>query len=134
MDADAVRQPFIKLRDVAGPWFAPIIIAAGYFFSAHAAFLVGTLSDRIFAPFWPPNAVLFCGLLLTRPAKWPAILAATFPAHLMAELYVGMSSTALLWAYATNCAVAISNALVLRWLSSPPWFGSMRNAGIYIAS
>src|SRR5262245_22021719 len=134
MDADAVRQPLVRLRLLAGPWLAPIIIATGYFLGAHAAFLVGTLSDRIFAPFWPPNAVLFCGLLLTRPARWPAILAATFPAHLLAELHVGMSPTALLWAYVTNCTVAIANALVLRWLLTPPWFGSMRNAGIYIAS
>jgi signal transduction histidine kinase len=134
MDAGALRQPFAKLRLVESRWLAPIIVATGYFLGAHAAFLVGTLSDRIFAPFWPPNAILFCGLLLTRPNRWAGILAAVFPAHLLAESYVGMSATAMIWAYVTNCTVAIVNALVLRRLSTPPWFGSMRNAGIYIAS
>src|SRR5690349_5881177 len=114
MDADALRQPFAKLRLVESRWLAPIIVATGYFLGAHAAFLVGTLSDRIFAPFWPPNAILFCGLLLTRPNRWASILAAVFIAHLLAEFYVGMSLTAMIWAYVTNCAVAIVNALVLR--------------------
>src|SRR5262245_46050498 len=133
MDADALRQPFARLRLSEARWLAPVIIATGYFLGAHAAFLVGTLSDRIFAPFWPPNAILFCGLLLTRPSKWAGILAAAYPAHLLAESYVGMSLTAMLWAYVTNCAVAIGNALVLRRFSAPPWFGSMGKAGMYIA-
>ena len=41
------------------------IVAIAYYLGAEIAFLIGTLSDRIFAPFWPPNIVLFCALLVT---------------------------------------------------------------------
>lgn len=46
------------------------IVAIAYYLGAEIAFLIGTLSDRIFAPFWPPNIVLFCALLVTPPRQW----------------------------------------------------------------
>lgn len=122
-----------KLRAPAS-WLAPIAVAVAYFAAAHAAFLIGTLSDKIFAPFWPPNAVLFCGLLLTRPRTWWSIIAATLPAHVLAELYVGMAAVPIGIAFVTNCTLAVLNAATLLWLSSPPWFGSLRKAGVYIVS
>ncbi|HET9220313.1 MAG TPA: hypothetical protein VFR18_25260, partial [Terriglobia bacterium] len=33
---------------------APLFVALAYYLGAQAAFAIGTLSDRIFAPFWPP--------------------------------------------------------------------------------
>jgi signal transduction histidine kinase len=113
---------------------APVVVAIAYYASAHAAFLIGTLSDRIFAPFWPPNAVLFCALVLTPARRWWAIIGAVLPAHVLAELHVSMPALAILLAFVTNCAVAAANAVVLRWLSGPPWFGSIRKAAIYIAA
>ena len=47
-----------------------VIVAIAYYLGAEIAFLIGTLSDRIFAPFWPPNIVLFCVLLVTPPRQW----------------------------------------------------------------
>src|SRR4029453_5483507 len=38
----------------------PAFVAIAYYLGALAAFTIGTLTDRIFAPFWPPNVVLFC--------------------------------------------------------------------------
>ena len=46
------------------------IVAIAYYLGAEIAFLIGTLSDKIFAPFWPPNIVLFCALLITPPRQW----------------------------------------------------------------
>ncbi len=34
-----------------------LIVAIAYYIGAELAFLIGTLSDKIFAPFWPPNVV-----------------------------------------------------------------------------
>ena len=103
----------------------PIIVAIAYYLGAQAAFLVGTLSDKIFAPFWPPNVILFCALLITAPRRWWILILATLPAHAAAELGVGMPIPQLLVAFATNCSVALINALaVLRLLVEPPWFGS----------
>ena len=54
----------IRGLELEGSLRGPIIVAVAYFIGAEIAFLIGTLSDRIFAPFWPPNVVLFCALLL----------------------------------------------------------------------
>src|SRR5262245_38023405 len=111
----------------------PLVVAVIYYLGAEAAFAVGTLSDRIFAPFWPPNIVLFCTLLLVPKRQWWLYIAATFPAHAIAELAVGMPLAQLLVAFATNCAVAILNAVGVRWLlKHPPWFATLRSASIYI--
>src|SRR5678816_483667 len=50
-----------------------VCVATGYYASAQLAFFIGTLSDRIFAPFWPPNVILFCGLLLSLRKHWTLI-------------------------------------------------------------
>src|SRR5262245_65238211 len=82
---DRVQVP-PAIRSVRGP----VLVAIAYFLGAQAAFLIGTLSDRIFAPFWPPNVILLCTLLLVPKRKWWLYVAATLPAHLIAEATVAM--------------------------------------------
>jgi signal transduction histidine kinase/integral membrane sensor domain MASE1 len=110
-----------------------IVVAIAYYLGAEIAFLIGTLSDRIFAPFWPPNIVLFCALLVTPPRQWWIYIAAALPAHTLAELGVGMPIPQLIVAFATNCLVAIANAFAVRHLMvEPPWFGTVRKTIIYV--
>jgi signal transduction histidine kinase len=110
-----------------------IIVAVAYYLGAEIAFLIGTLSDRIFAPFWPPNIVLFCALLITPPRQWWIYIAATLPAHSIAELGVGMPVPQLLVAFVTNCSVALLNAFAVRRLMvEPPWFGTIAKTIIYV--
>ena len=109
------------------------IVATAYYLGAEIAFLVGTLSDKIFAPFWPPNVVLFCALVLNPPRRWWIYILAVLPAHVAAELRVGMPITQLFVAFVTNCLVAAVNAFALQWLKvGPPWFGNIRNATAYV--
>jgi signal transduction histidine kinase len=110
-----------------------VIVAIAYYLGAEIAFLIGTLSDRIFAPFWPPNIVLFCALLVTPPRQWWIYIAAALPAHILAELRVGMPVSQFIVAFATNCLVAIANAFaVQRLMVEPPWFGTIRKTIIYV--
>src|SRR5688572_28199558 len=81
----------------------PMLVAVAYLAGAEAAFLVGTLSDKIFAPFWPPNVILLCALLFTRRSRWWVFIVAIIPAHVLAELRVGMPLVQMVVAYATNC-------------------------------
>ena len=112
---------------------APLFVALAYYLGAQAAFAIGTLSDRIFAPFWPPNVVLFCALMVAPKRQWWLYIAATFPAHVLAEISVGMPPVQLLVAFATNCIVATLNAYgVQRFVKGPPWFGTLRDASTYI--
>ena len=118
-----------------GPQLAgPIFVAAAYLLGAEAAFLIGTLSDRIFAPFWPPNVVLFVALLMVPTRSWWLYLLMVVPAHVIAELTVGMPTSQMLVAFVTNCAIAILSAGAARYLLGPlPWFDSLSKTCIYIA-
>ncbi|HEY7230825.1 MAG TPA: MASE1 domain-containing protein [Pseudolabrys sp.] len=109
------------------------IVAIAYYLGAEIAFLIGTLSDKIFAPFWPPNIVLFCALLLTPPRQWWLYIAAALPAHVLAELRIGMPTAQMIVAFVTNCLVAVVNAFaVQRLMVGPPWFGTIRKTIIYV--
>jgi len=111
----------------------PALAALAYYGGAQAAFLVGTLSDRIFAPLWPPNIVLFCVLLFSPRQRWWLFIATAFPAHVIAELGVGMQPLQLLVAFATNCMVAVINAAGVKYiLGNPPWFNSIQKTCIYV--
>src|SRR5262245_58286766 len=111
----------------------PVAVAAAYFVGAEIAFYIGTLSDKIFAPFWPPNIILFCALLLVPERRWWLFITACFPAHVIAELQVGMPIPQMLVAFATNGAVALLNAFaVRRLLGDPPSLGELSKASLYV--
>jgi two-component system, LuxR family, sensor kinase FixL len=127
------RQKGAPHEDLAKTFRNALIVAFAYYVGAEIAFLIGTLSDKIFAPFWPPNIVLFCALLLSSPRQWWIYILAALPAHVAAELQVGMPTTQLLVAFATNCAVAVINAFALQQFKvEPPRFGSIRKATAYV--
>ena len=111
----------------------PLLVGLAYYLGAQFAFLIGTLSDQVFALFWPPNVILFCALLFRPRREWPALIAAAFVAHVIAEIGVGMPLPQLLVAFVTNCLVALLNAYgVRRLLDPPPWLGTFQRMGIYI--
>ena len=130
---DADPHP-IRLRWIwSRRWHAPVLVALAYYAGAEAAFYVGTLSDKIFAPFWPPNVILFCALLLAPERRWWLFIAATFPVHAIAEFGVGMPVGQMLVAFVTNCAVALLNAFIIRRLiNGPPWLSDLRRASLFI--
>ena len=117
------------LSDAQGP----LLVGVVYYLGAEAAFLIGTLTDKIFAPFWPPNAILFCALALVPYRRWPHYIIAVVPAHIMAELSVGMGWLQMFVAFATNIMVALLNAFGLRYLlGPPPWLNSLQRAVGYV--
>jgi integral membrane sensor domain MASE1 len=121
------------MKQAVAPLRGPVLVALAYFLGAEAAFYIGTLSDQIFALFWPPNVILFCALLIVPQRDWLLYIAAAFPAHVIAELGVGMPWPQILVAFATNCMVALLNAYaVRRFVGDPPWFGNFRKACLYI--
>src|SRR5215813_1500717 len=129
----AVPSLLSRVRRLNVPLQGPLLVALAYLLGAEAAFYIGTLSDQIFALFWPPNVILFCALLIVPQRVWWLYIAAAFPAHVAAELGVGMPAPQLLVAFATNCMVALSNAYaVRRFVGEPPWFGNLRKAFLYI--
>jgi signal transduction histidine kinase len=134
MNSDiAVRSSGFRLRSALLRLQGPLLVALLYYLGAEAAFAIGTLSDRIFALFWPPNVILFCALLIVPVRDWWLYLPAAFVAHTVAELGVGMPVQQLLVAFATNCMVALLSALLVRrFVGDPPWFGNFHKAATYI--
>jgi|LNFM01.1.fsa_nt_gb signal transduction histidine kinase len=133
-----MRQPialsqYYSLELVPDTVRRPLLTSIAYFLGAEAAFLIGTLSDQIFAPFWPPNIILFCALLGARYEDWWRYVLAVLPAHIFAELQVGMDWPQLLVAFLTNCAVALLNASAIKWvLGGGPWLNTFRRALIFV--
>lgn len=133
MKSAADTLPIARLYAIREELRLPAITFIAYFLGAEAAFLIGTLSDSIFAPFWPPNIILFFVLLRSPYTEWWKLLLAAFPAHIAAELQIGMDWPQLTVAFATNCAVALFNAWALRWLLvGPPWLGTFRHALVFV--
>src|SRR5215813_10658341 len=129
----AVPSLLSRARRLKVPLQGPLLVALAYLLGAEVAFYIGTLSDQIFALFWPPNVVLFCALMIAPQREWWLYIVAAFLAHVVAELGVGMPALQLLVAFATNCMVALLNAYaVRRFVGDPPWFGNFRRASIYI--
>src|SRR3954452_10817724 len=129
MNANVLRQgtqsrPF---RSANAPLFAGGLCLA-YYAGAEAAFYIGTLTHQ-FAPFWPPNIILLCALLLVPQRHWWVCIAAVLPAHMAAELQVRMPALQALAAFVSNCSLAVLSAIVLRRIvAGPPWLSDRRRA------
>jgi signal transduction histidine kinase len=92
----------------------PLLAAFAYYAGAMIAFAVGTLSDQIYAPFWPPNVLLFGALIAVEEKRWPVYLVAVIPAHILAELWVAMPADQMIVAYVTNISVAVLAAWMFK--------------------
>jgi integral membrane sensor domain MASE1 len=122
------------LQSAIGTMRAPVAVAAAYYLGAQAAFLIGTLSDNFFAPFWPPNTLLFCALFLAPYRRWWLYIACAMPAHVLAELQVDMPTSQVAIAFASNCLLSMFNAFALRYLvGTASIFDNFHRTAVYIA-
>jgi signal transduction histidine kinase len=132
-DKPTVGPAWSLARQAVTPLQGPLLVALAYYLGAESAFYIGTLSDKIFAIFWPPNVILFCALVIVPQRRWWLYIAAVLPAHVIAERGVGMPAAQMALAFATNCMLALSNAYaVRRFVGDPPWFGTFQKAALYI--
>ena len=106
----AVEPLWSRVRHWTAPLHGPVLVGLIYYLGAQAAFYIGTLSDQIFALFWPPNVVLFCALLIAPPRQWWLYIAVAFPAHTIAELGVVNRSASGFAAIAAVTTAAITSS------------------------
>ena len=86
---------------VASPWllgFVQVPWDSVSTFYPQFAFLARSFATGQ-SPFWPPNIVLLCAFLILPVRRWLICTLATFPAHLAAEMEVGMGTQQLLLAF-----------------------------------
>lgn len=122
------------LQRAIGAIRAPVAVGLAYYLGAQAAFLIGTLSDNFFAPFWPPNTILFCALFMAPYRRWWLYVAWAIPAHVLAELQVEMPASQIIVAFATNCMLSMFSAYALRYIvGTASIFDNFHRTAIYIA-
>src|ERR1700751_5018493 len=123
----------LEFRGEGNLAFVAVCVFCSYLVAAEAAFFLGTLSDKIFAPFWPPNIVLLVALLLNNGWRRWLCVAAALPAHVIAEWGVHMPLHAIVVAFGTNVMVAWGGVIAIRrLLGPPPWFNEFGRAATYV--
>ncbi|HEY7205308.1 MAG TPA: ATP-binding protein [Methylomirabilota bacterium] len=73
-----------------------------------------SFSQTVASPFWFPDSILLCALLLTGPRSWPIFVLGALPIRLFSGVAGGMPSWFLLAAFAIDSARGVLTALVLR--------------------
>ena len=91
-----------------------------------------SFSQACAAPFWFPDSVLLCALLLTQPRRWWLLVVAVLPIR----LFVGFSFDVPLWfllgAFAIDSAKGLLTAAVLRrFIKNPLRLETVREFGVF---
>jgi signal transduction histidine kinase len=86
-----------------------LLVGIGYYLGTRIGFAL-TPSGQPNSTFWPPNAILLASFLLAPRRIWWTFLLAVLPAHMFAQLQVGVPlSTAVGW-FITNTSEALIGA------------------------
>ena len=100
-----------------GSVFAFIVFEAAFFIAYSYAM---SFSQSVASPFWFPDSVLLCALLLTRPRMWAIFVLGALPIRLFSEVARDIPLWFLLTTYAIDSARNMLTALVLRRLMKNP--------------
>src|SRR5262249_11386877 len=73
------------------------------------------------SPFWFPDSVLLCALLLVRPRRWWVFILAALPIRLLAPVSAGIPLWFLLATYANDSIKGLIAAAALRLFFSNPF-------------
>ncbi len=103
------------------------------FFIAYAGAM--SMEPRSGAPFWLPDAVLLCALLLTQPRNWWIYLAAPLPLRLLVTLPSGAPLCFVVAAFFNDSLKALVAAALLRRIlpGRSTRFDCLRDFWIYLA-
>ena len=109
-----------------------IWVFGGYYVGAKVGFALTFLPNPI-SVLWPPNSILFAALLLVPANMWWVVIAAALPAHLLAELQVGVPVSMVVSWFVSNATEALIGALSVRLLTRGPLsFGRVRDVTVFI--
>ena len=111
---------------------AAIWVFGGYYVGAKVGFALTFLPNPI-SVLWPPNSILFAALLLVPANMWWVVIAAALPAHLLAELQVGVPVSMVVSWFVSNASEALIGALTIRLFTGGPLsFGRVRHVTVFI--
>jgi len=96
------------LRDVVG--FSAFVVAFYFGYRYGMSF-----SQAAASPFWFPDSILLCALLMNPPRRWWIFVLAPLPIRLFSEVAAGIPYWFLLATFALDSAKGLLAALALRW-------------------
>lgn len=86
------------------------------------------------SPFWFPDSVLLCALLLAKPRVWWILLMSTLPGRYLLAVHWNLPGWFLLATFLNDCGKALLVAWVLRRrLKNPLRFGNVAEYGLFCA-
>jgi two-component system, LuxR family, sensor kinase FixL len=108
------------------------VVAMAYYCGTRIG-LALTFESQPVSTLWPPNAILLAALLLTPLRGWWLLIVAVLPAHLIAELSVGVPFTmAERWFISNTAEAALGAGLMLRFLGGIPRFDRVRDVSVFL--
>ena len=91
-----------------------------------------SFSHATAAPFWFPDSLLLCTLLVVRPRWWGLLLVATLPIRLLVAVPPAAPEWFLITTFAIDCVKAVVAATLLRRLMSDPIrFATLRDFALF---
>jgi signal transduction histidine kinase len=132
-----VSSTKVRRNELAGgrvlrPALAALSVAAAYFIGAKIGFAL-TFQPHPVSTLWPPNAILFAALILSKPRSWWFLLLAAFPAHVLVQLNADIPASMILCWFVSNCTEALFSASLLRYLTkSELRFDNTQHVSIFI--
>src|SRR5262245_52452065 len=107
------------------PFFAGLVLFEIAFLLAYRYGM--SFTQDLAAPFWFPDSVLLCALLISEPKTWWVYIAATVPVRLFLFVPPGTPSWFLLACLANDSLKGLLSAWLLRHVSRPPvWLEKLR--------
>ena len=93
--------------------FGPIVVSAAYYLGAQIGFALQS-PNAPQSVLWLPNSILLAVLLIVPFRRWPAYLAAAFPAQMLVAVGAGAPPLTMALLFLTNCADAALGAFLVR--------------------
>lgn len=126
-------RSFLRLIP-AHPAFGPVLGSAAYYLGAQVGFALQS-PNAPQSVLWLPNSILLAVLLIVPFRRWPAYLAAAFPAQMLVSVGAGAPPLTLALLFLTNCADASLGAFLVRRVTShrPFAFDSLGATLLFVA-
>lgn len=128
----AAKRPGLADVPAFRTWTVILLIAGSYYVGSKIGFFL-TPSDNPISMFWPANAILLAGFLLTPARIWWVLLVALLPIHLAVQLQTGVPIFSALGWFVGNTGEALLGAICIRlFKKESPLFESVRGMVIFL--
>lgn len=113
-------------------WIIVPLVAISYYVGSQIGFFL-TPSDTPISTFWPANAILLSGFLLTPLRIWWVLLLALLPVHFLVQLQNGIPIFSAIGWFVGNTGEAFLGAVCIRlFKKESPLFESVRGMVIFL--